>query len=123
MLEKWLGRHWLKRSWRGRFGGLVFLIGFTCALKRLADSQTPPTAVLFSGGGNDSIDKLLNCFNEVLKAVAAARGHVHYVDFRPTMTDNDWQEEIHPTFTGFDKITRKFRKVIQRTLGREEAAP
>lgn len=186
--------------------------GFTRALKRLSDSQTPPMAVLFSGGGNDFIDKLplllnskgpqddpinnsvldefiaglqckyatwldfatsaykttfdvekpvpilvhgygyvvpnaswlqpafaaknytdlaqntttmrtlLNCFNEMLKAVASAQEHVHYVDLRPTLTDNDWQDEIHPTFNGFDKITGKFRKVIESTPETKETA-
>ena len=107
----------------------------TDACKRTFDTKTPvPILVhgygyvvpngawlqpLFKAAGYTNLAQnsttmrgLIDRFNDMLKEVAKDREHVQYVDLRPTLTDGDWQDEIHPTFDGFDKVTLEFRKVI-----------
>ena len=45
-------------------------------------------------------------------------GPVHLVDCRGTLPDvSDWEDEIHGTSDGFDKVAARFRAVLENALG------
>jgi hypothetical protein len=65
---------------------------------------------------------LIDRFNNMLMDLATSRGmeHVHYVDLRNTLKVSDiedeyvpdWANELHPTPSGFEKVTQKFVNVL-----------
>ena len=60
---------------------------------------------------------LINEFYGVLEDVAKDDKHVHIVDVRGTLTQvADWEDEIHPTSSGFAKVAERFREVIDGVL-------
>ena len=63
--------------------------------------------------------ELIDRFNLMLKGVVAIPefAHVKYVDLRNTLsTDADyrlwWDNELHPTMRGFERVVEKFRRVL-----------
>jgi hypothetical protein len=72
--------------------------------------QTENTAVM---------EKLIDRFNAMLKAVAATNGfsHVHYLNLRDTLRNDEhykdhWANELHPTDRGFRLVTAEFARLI-----------
>jgi lysophospholipase L1-like esterase len=67
------------------------------------------------------IVQLIDRFNTMLAAVSALPefAHVHYLDLRGTLKHDatyktHWANEMHPTATGFDLVTKKFADVIDK---------
>ncbi|PYT01404.1 MAG: hypothetical protein DMF63_00715 [Acidobacteria bacterium] len=65
---------------------------------------------------------LIDRFNTMLKSVTSlpAFPHVHYLDLRGTLKNapatykKDWANELHPSKSGFDLVTKKFADVIAK---------
>lgn len=97
---------------RGFMGGWWFLPGpwLEPGFREKGFSKLKDTIVLTK--------ELIDCFNAMLKSVAAHPdfGHVHYVNLRGTLTfstnkheyEKDWANELHPSEEGFKKVTSKF---------------
>lgn len=67
------------------------------------------------------IAQLIDRFNAMLQAVSALPefAHVHYLDLRGTLKNNNtyktyWANELHPTKTGFDLVTKKFADALAK---------
>lgn len=67
------------------------------------------------------IAQLIDRFNAMLGAVSALPefAHVHYLDLRGTLKNDGtykkfWANELHPTATGFDLVTKKFADAIAK---------
>ena len=63
---------------------------------------------------------LIDRFNTMLKSVTSlpAFAHVHYLDLRHTLKNDaaykkDWANELHPSKSGFDLVTKKFADMIE----------
>ena len=59
---------------------------------------------------------LIDQFNSMLEGLANRRKHVHYVNLREELTDNDWFDELHPAPDGVRRIVIKFRSEIERVV-------
>jgi hypothetical protein len=61
---------------------------------------------------------LIDAFNTMLSEVQALPGfdHVHYLDLRGTLASpdyhDDWANELHPTESGFERVTAKFADLL-----------
>jgi lysophospholipase L1-like esterase len=67
------------------------------------------------------ITQLIDRFNTMLASVVAvpAFSHVHYLDLRGTLKNDSsykkyWANELHPSSTGFDLVTKKFADLIAK---------
>lgn len=67
----------------------------------------------------DIAKELIDCFNAMLSEVVSLPEftHVHYIDLRGTLSaannyKDDWDNELHPSESGFEKVTSKFAQVI-----------
>lgn len=67
------------------------------------------------------IAQLIDRFNAMLASVSARPefAHVHYLDLRDTLKHDatykkHWANEMHPTATGFDLVTKKFASVLDK---------
>lgn len=67
------------------------------------------------------IGELIDRFNAMLQTVPATPGlgHVNYVDLRPVLSTDPggpykkmWNDELHPTKSGFERVAGAFHKVI-----------
>ena len=65
------------------------------------------------------IEQLIDRFNKMLSEVSSipAFAHVHHLDLRKTLKNDatykrHWANELHPSATGFDLVTKKFADVI-----------
>jgi hypothetical protein len=64
--------------------------------------------------------KLIDRFNQMMAGIAATPGfsHVHYVDMRSILSSavpgykTDWNDELHPTKSGFETVAQKFHDKI-----------
>jgi len=63
--------------------------------------------------------ELMDAFNTMVQQVSGSSTfpHVHYVDLRTTLATGptykkDWANELHPTESGFEKVTAKFAAAI-----------
>jgi lysophospholipase L1-like esterase len=82
----------------------------------------------FQRKGYDNLEKnklvlaqLIDRFNAMLSAVSALPefAHVHYLDLRGTLKHDGtykqfWANELHPNARGFDLVTEKFAKLIDK---------
>ncbi|HRC88328.1 MAG TPA: SGNH/GDSL hydrolase family protein, partial [Thermoanaerobaculia bacterium] len=64
--------------------------------------------------------ELIDRFNEMIRQVAELPDfdHVHYLDLRPALSNGDdykdsWGNELHPTRSGFQAVTRIFVEALQ----------
>ena len=64
---------------------------------------------------------LIDRFNTMLQSVTSlpAFAHVHYLDLRHTLRNDasykkDWANELHPSKSGFDLVTKKFADVLAK---------
>lgn len=69
----------------------------------------------------DIAKELIDRFNAMLSEVASLPEftHVHYIDLRGTLSvannyKDDWDNELHPSESGFEKVTSKFAQVIAK---------
>lgn len=67
------------------------------------------------------ITQLIDRFNVMIAAVCSlpAFSHVHHLDLRRTLKNDatykkHWANELHPSKTGFDLVTKKFADLIGR---------
>jgi hypothetical protein len=67
------------------------------------------------------ITELIDRFNKMLASVieVPAFSHVHYLDLRGTLKNDSsykkyWANELHPSSTGFDLVTKKFADLIAK---------
>lgn len=67
------------------------------------------------------ITELIDRFNKMLASLIAvpAFSHVHYLDLRGTLKNDGtykkyWANELHPSSTGFDLVTKKFADLIAK---------
>jgi len=67
------------------------------------------------------VSDLIDRFNVMLASVTSlpAFAHVHYLDLRGTLKNDttykkDWANELHPSKTGFDLVTKKFANLIAK---------
>jgi N-acetyl-anhydromuramyl-L-alanine amidase AmpD len=58
------------------------------------------------------ISYILNEFNDRLRTVAAEFPHVHYINARGLVADDQWYDEIHPNKLGFQAVAGSFLNVI-----------
>jgi hypothetical protein len=59
------------------------------------------------------IRELLRRFNEMLDGIAADNPDVVRVETLGTLAESDWNDELHPTRKGFQKIAEKFREKLK----------
>ncbi len=59
---------------------------------------------------------LIDQFNKMLEDLANRRKHVHYVNLREELTDNDWFDELHPAWGGVHKVVIKLRSEIAKVV-------
>jgi lysophospholipase L1-like esterase len=59
------------------------------------------------------IHDLLRRFNEMLDGVAAENEGVVRVQTLGTLAENEWNDELHPSRAGFQKIAEKFREKLK----------
>lgn len=64
---------------------------------------------------------LIDRYNAMLKGLAASLPGVHYVDLRGLLTSDpakpykkDWNDELHPTRSGFRRVANRFESVLAR---------
>ena len=82
---------------------------------------------VFSAKGYTSLEQnsrtmatLVNKFNDMLSTLPDEKklNHVHYVDVRDELSNDlneykhDWDDELHPTVSGFKKVAKVFASVI-----------
>ena len=66
-----------------------------------------------------AMKELVGKFNGMLSDFSGGMKHVHYVDVRDCLTNelegyhNDWNDELHPTNSGFEKVAGKFRQTLE----------
>ena len=67
------------------------------------------------------VTELIDRFNTMLASVVSvpAFSHVHYLDLRGTLRNDgtykkDWANELHPSASGFDLVTKKFADVLNK---------
>lgn len=67
---------------------------------------------------------LIDRFNEMLSHLVgeAPFAHVRYLDLRNTLAtganyENWWANELHPTARGFEKVTKKFARIVEELRG------
>lgn len=60
------------------------------------------------------IRHLMDRFNTMLKDIHGERQEFVPVDLRGAVRDEDWNDEIHPTRDGFERVARGFRAVLQQ---------
>ena len=53
------------------------------------------------------VRELIDAFNAMLAAVVAKDPHAYHVDLRGMLADSQWDNELHPTKTGFLAVTRR----------------
>jgi len=59
------------------------------------------------------VKEFLLQFHNMLTQVAADNDNVIYVQTQGTLISSDWDNELHPTSGGFDKVAVKFRTALQ----------
>ena len=64
------------------------------------------------------VKELIDAFNGMLEAVVAREPHTHFVDLRGTLADSQWDNELHPTKTGFLAVTQKIERKIRAAVAR-----
>ncbi|MCR9121302.1 MAG: hypothetical protein NXH91_03430 [Phyllobacteriaceae bacterium] len=58
---------------------------------------------------------LIDALYDTLQAIARTDSNVHVVNCRGTLTEpSDWNDEIHGTDAGFDKIAAMFERTLER---------
>lgn len=62
------------------------------------------------------ITYIIGLFNKMLAELAETYSHVHIIDLRGTIRDDQWSDEIHPTETGYQQIELKFLKKIRSII-------
>jgi hypothetical protein len=62
------------------------------------------------------VKELIDAFNEMLEAVVARDPHAHYVNLRGTLTNSQWDNELHPTTAGFLAVTRKIERKLRTVV-------
>jgi len=61
------------------------------------------------------VRELIDAFNDMQIAVAAAHPNTHHVDLRKVLPDKEWGNELHPTKKGFELVTTAIEAKL-RTL-------
>lgn len=51
---------------------------------------------------------MIDAFNEMLSELSITFSHVHHIDLRELIGENDWHDEIHPNSATFKKISEAF---------------
>lgn len=68
-------------------------------------------------GNHLLLTRVIDAWNAQLEQVAAVIPHLHYLDFRGTLTREDWNDELHPTGDGFEALGEKAdAKLVEVTL-------
>ncbi len=62
------------------------------------------------------IRHLIDRFNEMLEGIEDSNSKVVWIRTRKTLAANEWNDELHPTRKGFEKIAAKFRKKLHKQL-------
>jgi len=57
---------------------------------------------------------LVDEFNQVLATIAASERRFVHVDSRGSVGSGEWNDEIHPRSTGFEKVARKFEGELKK---------
>ena len=57
--------------------------------------------------------ELIDRFGRRLRALADAHERVATVDFRGTLGERDWGDEIHPSRAGFEKLARVLERAVR----------
>jgi hypothetical protein len=57
---------------------------------------------------------MIDRFNEKLALLQSTSARLHYIDCRNTVAKDEWYDELHPTNSGYLKISNKFSEVIQK---------
>ncbi len=61
---------------------------------------------------------IVDRYNEHVQAATEGLGHVHYVDVRDTVVDDDdWHDEIHPKGRGFEMIAQRIGAAVRAAVG------
>lgn len=62
------------------------------------------------------VRELINAFNVMLASIAHAHPNTHFVDLRNTLADKQWDNELHPSKTGFKLVTEKIEATIRTVI-------
>jgi len=60
------------------------------------------------------IHELLRRFDEMIRRLAVDHANVIHVQTMGTLSENEWNDELHPTAGGFRKIAEKFRSELKK---------
>jgi hypothetical protein len=63
-----------------------------------------------------AIAELIDALNTMLARLAKKIPDFHYVDVRGVLTRKDWGNELHPTETGFLKVTQAIEAVLRKVV-------
>ncbi len=67
--------------------------------------------------GKIVVDKLIDALNNVLANLATKySGNVHHIDLRSTIQPSDWDNELHLTARGFQKVANEFESEIKKVF-------
>ena len=81
---------------------------FDPALRRKGFSEAEGKIILHS---------LIDALNNMLSKLAQEYSdNVHYIDLRPIIQDEDWENELHLTAQGFKKVADEFEQQILKVL-------
>ena len=64
------------------------------------------------------VNFMVKRLDELMQKLEQERDRVVYVRTQGTLTDKDWEDEIHPTTKGFRKLAALFQEALLRTLPR-----
>jgi hypothetical protein len=65
---------------------------------------------------DDAVRYIIDHLAQVQQELAKATKNYHFVDTRNSLQDSDWDNELHPTFDGFNKIAARFYPVFAQLL-------
>jgi lysophospholipase L1-like esterase len=69
--------------------------------------------------GKIVVDKLIDALNIVLANLAAKySGNVHHIDLRSIIQPSDWDNELHLTAKGFQKVADEFESEIKNVFSK-----
>ncbi len=72
-------------------------------MRKITDPQEQQDVVIY----------LIDRFNEILQRLAGAHGKFVALDNRRLLSSNEWNDEIHPTRSGFLKLAQRFHNAMR----------
>jgi lysophospholipase L1-like esterase len=69
--------------------------------------------------GKIVIHKLIDTLNDLIAKIAVKYAdNVHHIDLRKIIKDSDWENELHLSASGFQKVANEFEDKIKKVFGK-----